>query len=562
LSLVAALLALAGCSPARALALDEVEIVYELPHDKSLSVEHVRQRLESFRIYADEITLGGELHVFVSRALVSVVDTALTTRGGVKLGRHDGTVLWSGQVSAVSYDKNLVIHFPHTASRLVEDETFVVATSAWGRKLGVVSGRNVDKPVTFPLGDDITEYQRARTMRIRFNTHQLPEIVHKETVASPQPVLGLERTVLPLVISIVWLIFIRRFDRARPEPWWLLFSTFGLSAALTFGAGAIEIAMEHATPYLSPDVMALDGSLRGFPTKLFALLVTVGPVEEGSKLLAVLLLARRRREFDEPVDGLIYAAAAALGFAAAENLIYFEVSDFSIGLISARAMTVAPVHVLLSSFWGYALGRKLVDKKVSLIWWFLASVFAHALYDALAGSIGLFAYVFDVALSVAYVAMLRNALGRSAVKKGDEAPLSERRVSFTVGNRVSFVIACATFVVIEAVIAFARNSTWQHGSFASPIIVVFAVLVVFCGGAVWWVTRALPLDAVVDERGVTYAGDEVRWTEFASLTERTTGSELELVVETKDGHRMRIGPDRIARLAELARMLRARLPAD
>ena len=530
-ALVVALLALTGCSPRRVLALDEVEIVYSVHGVSSCSVKDVRSRLESFHVYADGISYDetdGTLHVLASRAVVGRVDSALTHRGDVALTRPDRSVLWKDHVRVRSADKSIVLHFPRDARRAVDGEPEVLVRPDWSPPLGSVEPRDLAAPVVLPVGQDITAYARARTLRLRLDTPRLPKLEHSRTTASPQPALGLARVFLPLAISMVWLVFVRRFDRARPEPWWLLLSTFATAMVLTFVAGAIEDLLSRSSPYLSTAVMMLDGTARSFPTQLLALLTNVGPVEESAKLLAVLLVARRRREFDEPVDGIIYAATAALGFAAAENIGYFALSDFSIGLVSARAMSAAPMHVLISSFWGYALGRKLVDPKVHVLLWFLLAVVVHALYDALLGSVGPLAYPLDVVLCVTFVLMLRRALRRGAVVKGDTPPRSERRVSVTVGSRGAFVAASATFVALEGVIAFARNATWHHGSFASLTVLVFTVLVVSCGAAVSWVTRTLPLDAVVDERGVTYAGDEVRWDDFASLTEYESGRDLSL----------------------------------
>lgn len=561
--LVVALVALTGCSPSRVLALDEVEIVYSLHGTRDCSVPDVRRRLEAFHVYADDLSCDdtdGTVHVLVSRAAVARADTALTHRGDVALTRPDRSVLWKDHVRTVASDKSIAFDFSRDARRAVADEPEVVVKPDWSEPLGSVEPRELGEPVVLAVGHDITSYARAHLLHLRLATPRLPKLEHSRTVASPRPALGLARVFLPLAISIVWLVFIRKFDCARPEPWWLLLSTFATAMVLTFVAGAVEDLLSSASPYLSPTVMLLDGSVRALPAQLFALLVTVGPVEEGAKLLAVLLVARRRREFDEPVDGIIYAATAALGFAAAENIGYFALSDFSIGLVSARAMSVAPMHVLISSFWGYALGRKLVDKSVHVFFWFLLAVFVHALYDALIATVGPLAYPFDVVLCVAFVVMLRRALRRGAVDKGDAPPRSDRRVSVTIGSRGAFVVASATFVVVEAVIAFARNSSWQHGSFASPAVAVFAVLVVSCGAALSWVTRTLPLDAVVDERGVTYAGDEVRWDDFASLTEHTNGGDLEIVVLANDGRKLRIGPDRRDRLDTLAQTLRAHAP--
>ena len=44
--------------------------------------------------------------------------------------------------------------------------------------------------------------------------------------------------------------------------------------------------------------------------------------EEIAKLVPFLLVIRHFPEFDEPIDGLVYAAVVAVGFASVENLLY------------------------------------------------------------------------------------------------------------------------------------------------------------------------------------------------------------------------------------------------
>ncbi|MGH9800771.1 MAG: PrsW family glutamic-type intramembrane protease, partial [Blastocatellia bacterium] len=57
-------------------------------------------------------------------------------------------------------------------------------------------------------------------------------------------------------------------------------------------------------------------------SRLLLFVLIVGPVEEGLKLIAVYFYAYRRPEFDESLDGVVYGASAALGFAAIENVFY------------------------------------------------------------------------------------------------------------------------------------------------------------------------------------------------------------------------------------------------
>ncbi|MBS1810620.1 MAG: PrsW family intramembrane metalloprotease [Acidobacteria bacterium] len=125
----------------------------------------------------------------------------------------------------------------------------------------------------------------------------------------------------------------------------------------------------------------------GIWVRVLVLFLVVGPIEELCKLLAVTLYAYRRREFDEPLDGVIYSATAALGFAAIENVIYLSQNNPL--LVFLRGPLSNPGHALFSSFWGLSLSRaksapNLVRQRFPIILrgWLMASLL-HSVFDML-----------------------------------------------------------------------------------------------------------------------------------------------------------------------------------
>ncbi len=85
-------------------------------------------------------------------------------------------------------------------------------------------------------------------------------------------------------------------------------------------------------------------------------LIEVGPIEEGCKLLAVLLptyYLQRRYRF-RATSVFLFTIAVALGFTAEENWIYLF---HGTGSIVERIIST-PVHAMFSAPWGYALGRR------------------------------------------------------------------------------------------------------------------------------------------------------------------------------------------------------------
>ena len=90
---------------------------------------------------------------------------------------------------------------------------------------------------------------------------------------------------------------------------------------------------------------------------LFRAFVLAALIEEGTRYLIVLAVARSA-DFDEPMDGPVYAVAAAMGFAGLENLAYvFNDGAWTTALV--RALTAVPSHASSAVVMGYfvSLGR-------------------------------------------------------------------------------------------------------------------------------------------------------------------------------------------------------------
>ena len=149
---------------------------------------------------------------------------------------------------------------------------------------------------------------------------------------------------LAVAPAAFWLWYFYNKDRYEPEPlsWILLVYIFGI--VVTIPVAFIEGSLSIIVPE-------------------FLIVVLVAPiVEEAGKYLVVKKTVWESLEFDEPVDGIIYAAAAGLGFATLENVIYvFSAVETSLllalqmGLL--RALFSVPGHVLFSAMWGYSLGK-------------------------------------------------------------------------------------------------------------------------------------------------------------------------------------------------------------
>jgi RsiW-degrading membrane proteinase PrsW (M82 family) len=144
--------------------------------------------------------------------------------------------------------------------------------------------------------------------------------------------------------GLFWLWYLRCKDRLEPEPSVLMLLVFVL------GCGAAFVTM-----LVRP---ILDGWLPFEPLWLRDLLdafaVTAGG-EELVKFAAFFFGALWHRELDEPMDGIVYGAAAGLGFASVENILYIVWADDAM-LIVSRGFTATLAHVACSGALGFAAG--------------------------------------------------------------------------------------------------------------------------------------------------------------------------------------------------------------
>jgi RsiW-degrading membrane proteinase PrsW (M82 family) len=170
--------------------------------------------------------------------------------------------------------------------------------------------------------------------------------------------------------ALIWLS-----DRNREPLRWVL-GTFGLSFLFAAIAAWLE---RRALLFTGLDWTRSEGA----GTQTGALVFLFGfaaPLREACKVCAT-WPAYRSKYFDEAYDGVVYAGAAGLGFAALDNAVLLY--DHPVGgMWVVRALLALPAHVFFACSWGYALGlarkRKDPGPIFPLIW--IGATFAHGLY--------------------------------------------------------------------------------------------------------------------------------------------------------------------------------------
>ncbi|GAB3617906.1 PrsW family intramembrane metalloprotease [Okibacterium endophyticum] len=163
--------------------------------------------------------------------------------------------------------------------------------------------------------------------------------------------LSLVAALVPLAVvmgAVLWI------DRWEPEPRLALFFAlmWGAAAAVLM-ALVVGLGLEIAS------VLSTGQGVNGF----IAAAIQAPLVEELAKGLGVLLIFFvARKHFDGPLDGLVYGAVIAAGFAFTENILYFAaavveggISDFGMVFV-VRAMMSPFAHVMFTALTGLTVG--------------------------------------------------------------------------------------------------------------------------------------------------------------------------------------------------------------
>jgi RsiW-degrading membrane proteinase PrsW (M82 family) len=427
-------------------------------------------------------------------------------------------------------------------------------------------------PLVLRFGDDVVAYTRANRAKLLLRSPVLPPLKRLSAGTLPSRWgLATACAVLPFLLSFAWLFFVRRFDRARPEPVWLVVATFGLGCLSVVPAALIEAGCSAASPWLDASIVTMGGQLWALPLAILVSTLVVGGAEEGAKFLGAWSLARHRHEFDEPVDGIVYGCAAALGFAAVENIKYFAFGRMSGVVIAMRAFETVPAHMFFGAIWGYAMGRALVSRKARVLPLFLLAAAAHGTFDALLSTDGtqVFAAVLVLGLAVAFVVMLRMALRHGAVPPARRAevdaapptepmPLSEMpRTYFRVGSPAASM-ACAVGMVLCAFGLTVLGTVYEmlHHRVNLVVVAISALLLGLFGLAAWGLSATIPLDVAVDAQGITFAGALTAWPAILSSMVEQSGARAFVRLETLAGA-VRIGPTDTATAGAVVASIRA-----
>lgn len=209
-----------------------------------------------------------------------------------------------------------------------------------------------------------------------------------------------------IMVTGIWLFYIRHLDFFNKEK--LKFTVLG------FGLGALATFFTFPLSDFITTIFSIEYSSNTFYNLFVYSFLGIGIVEELIKIVPVLIILVFTKEIDEPIDLIYYASISALGFAFIENLLYFR--EISGSVVIGRALTSAVGHMIDASIVIYGIIIwKFRRKNFSVvIYYFLLGAFAHALYDYfLFEELLLFFYAAFAFFIQCWAIMINNAINNS-----------------------------------------------------------------------------------------------------------------------------------------------------
>ncbi len=178
---------------------------------------------------------------------------------------------------------------------------------------------------------------------------------------------GLLLGIVPMAIVLPVLAWL---DRVEPEPIRSRVHALLWGAVVAgFGSGVVNTVVALLT------------------SDAWAAIASAPIVEEALKGLG-LFWAIRRRELDGVMDGIVYAGWIAVGFAAAENVLYFSSAadgGFLLEIFVVRGLLTPFAHPLFTAWIGLALGlatSKGQPLAINAAWGYGLAVASHAAWNS------------------------------------------------------------------------------------------------------------------------------------------------------------------------------------
>ena len=184
-------------------------------------------------------------------------------------------------------------------------------------------------------------------------------------------------TILPSILIILFFVYSDRFKEPRSE----ILKVFFYGILITIPAYFLNTYLDA---FWYNNFRVSEGLISSF--------LTAAPVEEGLKLSILYFFVYKMKDFNEPIDGIVYGVTASLGFATLENFYYiylladyFETSSMSLAIL--RSFSAVPAHAVFGVFMGYFFMKYTFIKRGDNLFFAFAIPFVlHGCYNLFASS--------------------------------------------------------------------------------------------------------------------------------------------------------------------------------
>jgi protease PrsW len=164
--------------------------------------------------------------------------------------------------------------------------------------------------------------------------------------------------------AMFWLGFFYLMDRHEPEPKPLVVGVCVLGALIA--APLADFVQYQAVPPVALEAHGL--SVWSADRIIYAVLIQ-GLAQEMCKYAAVRYTVYLSREFDEPMDGIVYAMACGTGFAVWVNYhtLARQGHEAILSTAAAQAVVITLAHASFAGALGYVMGRAKFSRRSATV---------------------------------------------------------------------------------------------------------------------------------------------------------------------------------------------------
>ena len=156
---------------------------------------------------------------------------------------------------------------------------------------------------------------------------------------------------LTVAPSFVILLYVVKSDRF-PEPTEKIIKTFLWGIAIIIPAA------------IANDLLISNWNILKIDISISHSFLSAGPVEESLKFLILVTIIGKYKDYDHPVDGIVYCVCLSQGFATLENIYYvYSLYGSSYEVALLRAFSAVPAHAMFGAVMGIFYSRYLLSKK-------------------------------------------------------------------------------------------------------------------------------------------------------------------------------------------------------